>query len=293
MADPVILSGIEVANAAYSSLNKRISHLKESGIIPNLGVIIVGDDPASKVYVRSKTRRFEKMGLKSETQNFPSDVDPEKVYTKIDQWNADPEIHGILVQLPLPGHFDEKDILLQINPDKDVDGFHPVNMGYLATGNPKFIPCTPKGILKIIEYYNIEIEGKHVVVLGRSNIVGRPISILTSLKNKNGNATTTVCHSRTPNIAEVSRNADILISALGVSNFVTEEFIKPGATVIDVGINRVEDDSEKGYHLTGDVDFEKVSKVAGAITPVPGGVGRMTIAMLVDNTVQSAENLIH
>jgi len=293
MADPVILSGIEVANAAYSSLNKRISHLKESGIIPNLGVIIVGDDPASKVYVRSKTRRFEKMGLKSETQNFPSDVDPEKVYTKIDQWNADPEIHGILVQLPLPEHFDEKDILLQINPDKDVDGFHPVNMGYLATGNPKFIPCTPKGILKIIEYYNIEIEGKHVVVLGRSNIVGRPISILTSLKNKNGNATTTVCHSRTPNIAEVSRNADILISALGVSNFVTEEFIKPGATVIDVGINRVEDDSEKGYHLTGDVDFEKVSKVAGAITPVPGGVGRMTIAMLVDNTVQSAENLIH
>lgn len=291
MASPLILSGKDVSAAVYSGLKKRIALLREGNITPTLGVIIVGDDPASRVYVRNKTRRFEKMDLDSVTRSYPADANPEAVLNQIREWNKSELIHGILVQLPLPKHFNENEILLSIAPEKDVDGFHPVNMGLLASGNPRFIPCTPKGILRILEHYHIDPAGKHLVVLGRSNIVGRPVSILTSLKRPYGNATTTVCHSRTADIESISRQGDILIAALGVPEFVTEKFIRPGAVVIDVGINRVEDDSEKGYHLTGDVDFAGVLDTVSAITPVPGGVGPMTIAMLVENTVQSAENL--
>ena len=288
----MILSGKVVSLAVYKELEKRIKFLKSQNITPNLGVIIAGNDPASKVYVRNKTNRFESMGLLSETIEFPENVSPQKLFSQIDQWNSDPNVHGILVQLPLPDQFDQEEVLLRISPEKDVDGFHPMNMGFLATGDPKFVPCTPKGVMKILEHYNIQIEGKHVVVLGRSNIVGRPVSILAGLKGKMGNATVTVCHSRTPDIPNFTRQADILIVALGVPEFVTSNFVKDGVVVIDVGINRVKDDSEKGYRLTGDVNFNEVSGKASAITPVPGGVGPMTIAMLVENTVQSAEKLL-
>lgn len=292
MATPLILSGKEVSTAVYAELEGRISALRSKNIIPNLGVIIAGNDPASKVYVRSKTRRFESLGLLSETLEFPENVKPAELLSQINRWNQDESIHGILVQLPLPDRLNEEAVILQVDPKKDVDGFHPMNMGFLATGKPRFIPCTPKGILRILKHYGIKTEGKHVVVLGRSNIVGRPISILAGLKGPDGNATVTVCHSRTPDIKEISRIADILVAGLGVPEFVKGDFLKPGAVVIDVGINRVEDNSDKGYRLTGDVKFDEALDVVSAITPVPGGVGPMTIAMLVENTVQSAENLL-
>ena len=285
-----ILSGKEVSEAVYENLHPLISKLKQKGITPGLAVVLVGDDSASQVYVRSKERKFNKLDLFSETIVLPTNIDENSLISKIHELNNDDRFHGILVQLPLPKHLDANKILFEMNPDKDVDGFHPVNVGKLASGEPKFIPCTPKGVMRIIEHYNIELNGRHVVVVGRSNIVGRPLSILTSLKTNYANATTTICHSGTPDIPKIAKQADVVIAAIGVPEMVDETYIKPGAVVIDVGINRVEDDSEKGYKLVGDVNFESVNDIAFAITPVPGGVGPMTIAMLVENTVEAAES---
>lgn len=286
-----ILSGKEVSAAVYESLQPRISKLKQKGITPGLAVVLVGEDRASQVYVNSKSRKFNKLELFSETILLPADTTETELIRKIQELNYDNRFHGILVQAPLPKHLDYYKIVLEVKPQKDVDGFHPLNIGKLVSGNPQFIPCTPKGVMRILEHYNIELSGKHVVVVGRSNIVGRPLSILTSLKTKYSNATTTICHSGTLDIPKIAKQADVLIAAIGVSEMIDNTYIKEGAVVIDVGINRVEDDSEKGYKLIGDVNFESVNGIASAITPVPGGVGMMTIAMLVENTIEAAENL--
>ncbi|MFQ6678675.1 MAG: bifunctional 5,10-methylenetetrahydrofolate dehydrogenase/5,10-methenyltetrahydrofolate cyclohydrolase [Fidelibacterota bacterium] len=293
MADPLILSGKTVSQHVYKSIQPRIDSLKQSGIIPGLAVILIGDNPASRVYVSSKARRFKKIGLFSETFKLEENTSENDVLSIISDLNVDDRFHGILVQMPLPNHIKETTIIQSINPLKDVDGFHPENMGLLASGDPRFIPCTPKGIKRIFEFYQIDPSGKHVVVIGRSNIVGRPVSILMSLKQEFSNATTTICHSGTADIPYFTRQADILISAIGVPNFIKASEIKKGAVIIDVGINRVEDDSERGYKLVGDVDYEDVLDKTSAITPVPGGVGPMTIAMLVENTVEAAECLVN
>ncbi len=284
-----ILSGKDVSAAVYAKLQPRIQKLKHKGITPGLAVVLVGDDPASQVYVNSKSRIFNKLELLSETIKLPSDTSENELLDKIKELNHDNRFHGILVQLPLPKHLDANKILYELDPQKDVDGFHPENIGKLAAGIPQFIPCTPKGVMRIFEHYNIELSGKQVVVVGRSNIVGRPLSILTSLKSRSANATTTICHSGTPDIPKITKQADIIIAAIGVPEMIDNTYIKEGAVVVDVGINRVEDDSEKGYKLVGDVNFESVSGIASAVTPVPGGVGPMTIAMLVENTIEAAE----
>ncbi|MBC8323792.1 MAG: bifunctional methylenetetrahydrofolate dehydrogenase/methenyltetrahydrofolate cyclohydrolase FolD [Candidatus Marinimicrobia bacterium] len=292
MTEALILSGKTVSHEVYNTLQSQIDSLKSSGCTPGLAVVLVGDDPASNVYVNSKARRFNKLGLFSETIRLPEDIGEDELLSKIQELNNDDRFHGILVQMPLPKHLNEAVIIEAVNPLKDVDGFHPENLGRLTAGRPRFVPCTPKGIMRILKHYNIDPSGKHVVVLGRSNIVGRPISILMSLKQTFSNATTTICHSGTADIPYHTLQADILIAAIGVPNFVTSSHIKEGAVIIDVGINRVEDDSEKGYRLVGDVYFDSVNEKVSAITPVPGGVGPMTIAMLVENTVEAAERLV-
>jgi methylenetetrahydrofolate dehydrogenase (NADP+)/methenyltetrahydrofolate cyclohydrolase len=254
-----------------------------------LAVIIVGEDPASQVYVRNKTRQFSNHGLFSDTITYRSDITQDVLLSKIYELNKNSQFHGILVQLPLPNHIDEDAVINAIDPIKDVDGFHPYNLGCLAAGKPIFIPCTPKGIMRIFHHYNITISGKHVVVVGRSNIVGRPISILTSLKQANSNGTTTICHSGTHNIGQYTKQADIIILAMGSPGYLKGDHIKEGAIVIDVGINRITDDSPKGYKLMGDGDQLSLYNKVSGITPVPGGVGPMTIAMLVENTVEAAE----
>ncbi|MFQ6606327.1 MAG: bifunctional 5,10-methylenetetrahydrofolate dehydrogenase/5,10-methenyltetrahydrofolate cyclohydrolase [Fidelibacterota bacterium] len=289
MPETLILSGKEVSKTVYQELHPRIEALQQRGITPGLAVVLVGNDPASQVYVRSKTRKFANLNLFSETIRLPENSTPEDVLKTITDLNQDERFHGILVQLPLPRHIPSQPILEAIDPRKDVDGFHPENLGRLVLGKPRFIPCTPKGIMRIFRHYHIPLEGKHVVILGRSAIVGRPLSILTSLKQKAANATTTLCHSRTTNIEGHTRQADILIAALGSPEFVNQQHIKEGVVIIDVGINRMADDSEKGYHLVGDVKRTAVEGIASALTPVPGGVGPMTIAMLVENTVEAAE----
>ena len=287
--EPKILSGKEVSNSVYAALISRITTLKSQSIIPSLAVIIVGEDPASQVYVRNKTRQFSNHGLFSDTITYPSDITQEVLLSKIFELNMNTQFHGVLVQLPLPNHIDEDAIINAIDPKKDVDGFHPYNLGCLASGKPIFIPCTPKGIMRIFHHYNITISGKHVVVVGRSNIVGRPISILTSLKQANSNGTTTICHSGTDNIGHYTKQADIIILAMGSPGYLKGDHIKEGAIVIDVGINRVTDNSPKGYKLVGDGDQLSLYEKVSAITPVPEGVGPMTIAMLVENTVEAAE----
>lgn len=289
MPETLILSGKEVGKTVYQGLQPRIEALKGRGITPGLAVVLVGNDPASQVYVRSKTRKFAALNLFSETIRLPEDSSPEDVLNTITKLNRESRYHGILVQLPLPGHIAAQPVLEAIDPRKDVDGFHPENLGRLVLGKPRYVPCTPKGIIRIFQYYNISLEGQHVVILGRSAIVGRPLSILTSLKQKTANATTTLCHSRTVNLKQHTRAADILITALGSPEFIGSNDIKKGVVIVDVGINRVADDSEKGYHLVGDVNQAEVQDIAAAITPVPGGVGPMTIAMLVENTVEAAE----
>ena len=289
MAETKILSGKVVSDEVYTALESRIQSLKKANVIPGLAAVIVGEDPASQVYVRNKTRRFSKLQLHSETIKLPPDTTQDNLLERIETLNNDPLFHGILVQLPLPDHIDGSLIINAIAPNKDVDGFHPENLGLLTAGRARYIPCTPKGIMRILHHYDIDPSGKHAVVLGRSNIVGRPISLLLSQKQKFSNATTTICHSGTNDLHIFTKQADILIAALGVPEFVDQSFIKPGVTIIDVGINRLEDDSEKGYKLVGDVAFDTVQGIAGSITPVPGGVGPMTIAMLVENTVEAAE----
>ena len=284
-----ILSGKEVAQSVYSDLENRISPLAQDGVIPTLAAVIVGNDAASQVYVRSKTRKFRELGLNSETILLPGDSTSEEIFSQIKELNSDDRFHGVLVQLPLPKGTNSGKVLNSVTVEKDVDGFHPENVGLLSSGSPRFIPCTPKGILRILQYYGIETAGKHAVVVGRSNIVGRPMSALLSAKSKDGNATVTVCHSRTADLSFYTRQADILIASAGSPGLITGEMISNGAVVVDVGINRVTDDSENGYSLVGDVDAKSVGGIASALTPVPGGVGPMTIAMLVENTIEAAE----
>ena len=290
MSDLLILSGKDVSSSVYKSLSERIHALREKGITPGLAVVLVGEDPASQVYVRSKTRTFKKLDLFTQTYRLPKDTSQDELLGLIKELNNDNSYHGILVQLPLPKHIESDKVINTIDPKKDVDGFHPENAGLLAIGRPRFIPCTPKGIMRILEQYKIDLNGKHVVVVGRSNIVGRPISILTSMKMDGANATTTICHSGTPNIQYHTKTADVIIVALGVPSFLNHEMIKKDAVVIDVGINRIDADNQKGYKLVGDADWQSIEKKASAATPVPGGVGPMTIAMLVENTVEAAEN---
>ena len=292
MSEPLILSGKDVSQSVYTSLLNRISLLKDQNITPGLAVVIVGEDPASQVYVRSKTKKFKQLHLTTETFKLPDSTSEEELLNLIDDLNENDQFHGILVQLPLPKHIDSQRVLETIDPKKDVDGFHPKNAGLLSIGRPRFVPCTPKGIMRILSHYNIDLKGKHVVVIGRSNIVGRPISILTSLKQEGSNGTTTICHSGTPDISQFTKSADVIIVALGVPQFLTGEMLKDGAIVIDVGINRIDADTEKGYKLVGDAHWESISSKISAATPVPGGVGPMTIAMLVENTVEAAENSV-
>ena len=292
MSEPLILSGKDVSQSVYTSLLNRISNLKDQNITPGLAVVIVGEDPASQVYVRSKTKKFKQLNLNTESFKLPDSTPEEELLNLIDDLNENDQFHGILVQLPLPKQIDSQRVLETIDPKKDVDGFHPENAGLLSIGRPRFVPCTPKGIMRILSHYNIDLKGQHVVVVGRSNIVGRPISILTSLKQEGSNGTTTICHSGTPDIAQFTQTADVIIVALGVAQFLTGDMLKDGAVVIDVGINRMDADTEKGYKLVGDAYWESISAKISAATPVPGGVGPMTIAMLVENTVEAAENSV-
>lgn len=285
-----ILSGLEASKALYSSLESRISHLKDRGIVPGLAAVLVGNNPASEIYVKNKTKKFESLGLKTDVFRLEETVSEDELLSLISKLNTDSEFHGILVQLPLPKHIDSEKVLNAIIPTKDVDGFHPENAGLLSIGKPRFVPCTPKGIMFILKHFNIDLNGKHVVVIGRSNIVGRPISILASLKEL-GNATVTLCHSGTKDLKYYSKQADVLVAALGSPEFVDSSYIKEGACLVDVGINRIEIDGKS--KIVGDVNQDSVTGIASSLTPVPKGVGPMTIAMLVENTVLSAELLLN
>lgn len=277
-----ILDGTLMSNELRSGIARRVEKLKEAGIQPGLAVILVGDDPASEIYVRNKGKGCAEVGIFSETIHLAADIRQETLEAEIDRLNADEQIHGILVQLPLPGHLDEEAALARILPEKDVDGFHLLNAGRMMTGAKGVTACTPKGALYMIKSTGLDLNGKEAVVIGRSNIVGKPMAMLLLREN----CTVTLCHSRTQNLAEHTRRADILVAAVGRPGFVTADMVKPGAVVIDVGINRVDG------KVCGDVDFDRVRDVAGWITPVPGGVGKMTITMLLDNTVEAAERKI-
>ncbi|MBC7108581.1 MAG: bifunctional methylenetetrahydrofolate dehydrogenase/methenyltetrahydrofolate cyclohydrolase FolD [Methanomassiliicoccales archaeon] len=288
-----LIDGNEIAAQIREELKAKIADLKSKGVTPGLAVILVGEDPASQVYVRMKGKACEELGLYSETIRLPANYPEEALLKLIDDLNANPKIHGILVQLPLPDHINETKVLNRIDPEKDVDGFHPVNVGRMLIGDPGFLPCTPHGIQELLIRSGNSPEGKHVVVVGRSNIVGKPVAAILMQKKKGANATVTVCHSKTKDLPSVTRMGDILIAAMGVPEFIKADMVKEGAVVIDVGVNRVEDpSSKKGYKLVGDVDFEAVKQKASAITPVPGGVGPMTIVMLMKNTVLSAEKAL-
>ena len=290
--ETLLLKGKPVSDSIRLSLEPRVQSLIEKGIVPKLAAIIVGDDPASQVYVRNKARAFEKLNCESQTYQLDSRSSEEDVLTLIDRLNNDPSVHGILVQLPLPNQLDSKMILHTVSPKKDVDGFHPKNLGLLLEGNPNFIPCTPYGVLEILRHYDISVSGRHAVIVGRSNIVGKPMFALLAQKFEMGNATVTICHTGTKDLAAYTKQGDIIIAAAGSPNMITGDMIKEGADIIDVGINRVDDDSEKGYTLVGDVNTESVMGIANSVTPVPGGVGPMTITMLLVNTVKSAEKCV-
>lgn len=285
-----IIDGKVTAQAIKNEIKKVVANMIDNDIAaPHLAAILVGDDPASQTYVSSKEKAAQLVGITSSVYKFQSDITEDEILQTIDYLNNDPEIDGFIVQLPLPDHIDVDKVLNSINPSKDVDGFHPVNVGRMALGLPAFISATPAGILELLERYKIDTVGKHCVVLGRSNIVGSPMSILMAKKAYPGNATVTICHSRTENINDYIKSADILICAIGQPQFVKGDMVKEGAVVIDVGIHRLPADTEKGYRIVGDVDFEEVSKKASYITPVPGGVGPMTIAMLLKNTLLAAK----
>ena len=279
----VLIDGKKVSAEVRVCLAKEAKELKEkTGRVPGLATVLVGDDPASAVYVRNKNKICRELGFKSFEQKLSLDTSEAKLLKLIKELNSNNDIHGILVQLPLPNQIDSEKILQAIDPNKDVDGFHPINVGKLVVGNALLTPCTPSGIIKLLDHYEIDISGKHAVVLGRSNIVGKPVSMLLLQRN----ATITICHSRTKNLEEITRSADILVAAIGRANFVTENMVRKGAIVIDVGINRVDG------KLTGDINFETVSKKASYITPVPGGVGPMTIALLMENTLKAFKKSI-
>ena len=288
-----ILDGAALAQAIRTEVAQDVARLAATGRTPGLAVVIVGEDPASQVYVRAKGKACVEAGMQSETLTLPASTGQADLLAIVDRLTADPAVHGILVQLPLPKGLDEREVLLRIDPRKDVDGFHPVNVGKVAIGDPTgFRPCTPYGVQEILVREGIATSGAHAVILGRSNIVGRPMASLLLGTGPGGDATVTVCHSRTRDLPAITRMADILVVAIGRPEFVTADLVKPGATVIDVGINRVNDPAAaRGYRLAGDVAFTDVSRVAGAITPVPGGVGKMTIAMLLRNTVQACRQL--
>ena len=283
-----ILDGKLTAKKLKEKLAVHVNSLTAKNINPKLTVILVGDDPASAVYVRSKENACRKLGMQSQTIRLPEDTSEGALLKCITDLNNDEANHGILVQLPLPSHISEEKVILHIDPVKDVDCFHPQNYGLLAAGNPYVLPCTPAGIIEILKFYNISTEGKHVVIAGRSNIVGKPMANLLLLKNKFANATVTVVHSRTENLPFYTQHADIVVAAIGIPNFITSSHLKEGSVVIDVGINRLDADNEKGYILAGDVHFDDVINKVSKITPVPGGVGPMTIAMLMQNTVTAA-----
>ena len=285
-----LIEGKVVSEHILGSLKPRIDALGQRGVIPGLAAVLIGDDPASATYVNSKAKACAKLGLYSEVITRPASTTQTDLLKIVDNLNRNTKIHGILVQSPLPSHLDELAVTVAIDPKKDVDGFHPFNVGMLLLGKPTLISCTPYGIVKLLEYYRIETAGKNVVVVGRSNIVGKPVAALLVQKGKGADATVTIAHSRTPNLAEVTRRADIVIAAIGRPNTIRAEMIADGTVIVDVGINRIEDKSTpKGYRIVGDVDFEGCSKKASWITPVPGGVGLMTIAMLMTNTVLAAE----
>ncbi|HEO7953860.1 TPA: bifunctional methylenetetrahydrofolate dehydrogenase/methenyltetrahydrofolate cyclohydrolase [Streptococcus agalactiae] len=275
-----LIDGKALSQKMQAELGRKVERLKEQhGIIPGLAVILVGDNPASQVYVRNKERSALEAGFKSETLRLSESISQEELIDIIHKYNEDKSIHGILVQLPLPQHINDKKIILAIDPKKDVDGFHPMNTGHLWSGRPMMVPCTPAGIMEMFREYHVDLEGKHAVIIGRSNIVGKPMAQLLLDKN----ATVTLTHSRTRNLSEVTKEADILIVAIGQGHFVTKDFVKEGAVVIDVGMNR-----DENGKLIGDVVFEQVAEVASMITPVPGGVGPMTITMLLEQTYQAA-----
>lgn len=290
MSNPKLINGVEIAQKVKDDLRPRINRLKQKGITPGLAVVLVGDNPASQSYVNMKAKAFESMQLFSETIRLPGESSKEKILDLVNQLNHDSRFHGILVQLPVPKHLDSNAIIQAISADKDADGIHPTNLGKMVLGIEAPLPCTPHGILMLLKYSDIDPAGKHVVITGRSNIVGKPIANLLMQKRPLGNATVTVCHTHTRNLPEITRLADILIAALGQPEFIDRSFVKPGVVVIDVGSNRIEDaSSPKGYRWVGDVKFSEVAEIASAITPVPGGVGPMTIAMLIANTVLLAE----
>ncbi len=285
-----IIDGKEVAKNIRKSLKPRIAALAEKAIVPGLAAVLVGDDPASATYVRSKARACEKLGIYSEVIRCDALLTQNELIEIVESLNSNDKIHGILVQSPVPSHIDELTVTVTINPEKDVDGFHPYNVGMMLLGYGGLLPCTPHGIIKLMRHYDIDPAGKEVVVVGRSNIVGKPVAAMLMQKCDMGNATVTVAHSRSKNLAEIARRADILIAAIGRPRAITADMVKEGAVVIDVGINRIEDTStEKGYKIVGDVDFDGCGEKASYITPVPGGVGPMTIAMLLSNTVTAAE----
>ena len=290
-----VMNGTEMAKEIRAEAAEGVAEMRDKhGIVPGLAVVLVGDDPASKVYVRNKDRAATEAGMVSESIVLPDSTTQDEVLSVVRCLNGDVRIHAILVQLPLPDHINEDAVIESINPDKDVDGLHPFNMGLLMAGLPRFIPATPEGIQQMLLRSGFDPEGKHVVVCGRSNIVGKPVANLLMQRAVGSNATVTVCHTRTKNLADITRQADILIAAIGQPRFITADMVKDGVVVIDVGINQIEaPERKRGYRLVGDVDYDAVSKKAAAITPVPGGVGPMTIAMLLLNTLKAARYFKH
>ena len=288
-----IIDGKAIAAEMREELKREAADLSAAGFQPGLGVILVGDDPASRSYVNAKERACEETGIFSDDNHLAAETSRDELLTLIHKMNADPRIHGILVQLPLPDQIDEAEALLAIDPRKDVDGFHPISVGKMVIGEETFLPCTPHGIIQLLARSKVQTAGAHVVVVGRSNIVGKPVANLLLQKHEKGNATVTICHTGTSDMAHFTRQADILIVAAGKPGTVTADMVKQGVVVIDVGVNRVEDQSRKsGYRLVGDVDFDGLLEKASMITPVPGGVGPMTITMLLYNTVQSARHAL-
>jgi methylenetetrahydrofolate dehydrogenase (NADP+)/methenyltetrahydrofolate cyclohydrolase len=284
-----IIDGKEIAKTMREEIREQVAEMTEKGVTPGLGVVLVGEDPASASYVRAKEKACDKAGIYSDDNKLPEDTSEEELLSIIDRMNDDPRIHGILVQLPLPDHIDEEKVLLRINPEKDVDGFHPYNVGRMVLGQEAYLPCTPHGVVQILNRSGVDVKGAHAVIVGRSNIVGKPLANLLLQKVEGRNATVTVCHSATKDMQSLTLQGDILIAAAGRPEMITADMVREGAVVIDVGVNRVEDSSKKkGYRLVGDVDFEGVKEKASKITPVPGGVGPMTITMLLYNTLESA-----
>ena len=286
----IVLDGKKTSNDIKAKIAESVKEIIAKGSRPpHLAAVIVGDDGASLTYVGSKVRACKRVGFESTLIKLPESITENELLDKVNELNNDENIDGYIVQLPLPKHIDSQKILMAVDPAKDVDGFHPTNFGKMALNLPTFISATPYGIMELLERYNVDTQGKHTIVIGRSDIVGRPVSILMSRKSNPGNSTVTLAHSRTKNIEELTKQADIIISALGVPNFIKEEMVKDGAVIVDVGITRVADNSQKGYKIVGDVDYENVSKKSSYITPVPGGVGPMTITMLLYNTVLAAQ----